>query len=239
MPTHTASSSDLIPAPVVARHGRFLVVRDDLLPGGSKVRYMLPLVAAMPEREICYASPAVGYAQMALAHVCAMLGKRAVIFVAKRATPHPRTLAAKAAGATIYQVPHGYLSNVQAKAKRYAADTGARVIPWGVDLPEALAHFAEAARRIDVAPREVWACAGSGALIRGLQLAWPDAEFHAVQIGAVPKVGRATLHKAPEKYEDAARRPPPWPSCDNYDAKVWQFASARAADNALIWNVGA
>lgn len=228
-----------LPAPVVRRHGRFLVVRDDLLPGGSKMRCMLPLVAAMPEREICYASPAVGYAQMALAHVCAMLGKRAVIFVAKRAKPHPRTLAAKAAGATVYQVPHGYLSNVQAKAKRYAQDTGARVIPWGVDVPEALEHFAAAARGIDVQPAEVWACAGSGALIRGLQTAWPGAAFHAVQVGAAPRVGRAVLHRAPEKYEEAARRPPPWPSCDNYDAKVWQFAESLASDGALIWNVGA
>ena len=228
-----------LPAPVVRRHGRFLTVRDDLLPGGSKMRYMLPLVAAMPEQEICYASPAVGYAQMALAHVCAMLGKRAVIFVAKRAKPHQRTLAAKAAGATVYQVPHGYLSNVQAKAKRYAQDTGARVIPWGVDVPEALEHFAAAARGIDVQPTEVWACAGSGALIRGLQLAWPAAAFHAVQVGAAPRVGQAKLHRAPEKYEEAARRPPPWPSCDNYDAKVWQFAESQASDGALIWNLGA
>ena len=93
-----------------------------------------------------YASPAVGYAQMALAHTCAMLGKRAVIFVAKRKQPHLRTLAAKAAGAAVYQVPNGYLSNVQAKARRYAADKCARVIPWGVDVPEALEHFAAAAR---------------------------------------------------------------------------------------------
>jgi len=234
-----ANSFNPLPDPVVERIGRFLVVRDDYLPGGSKVRYMLPLVAAMPEREIVYASPAVGYAQIALAHVCAMLGKRAVIFVAKRNQPHPRTLAAKAAGAAVYQVPHGYLSNVQAKAKRYSADTGARVIPWGVDVPEALSHFAAAARCIDFVPREVWACAGSGALTRGLQIAWPDAVFHAVQVGAVPKVGRAVLHKAPEKYEQAAKHPPPYPSCDNYDAKIWQFAKHEAQDNALIWNVGA
>lgn len=234
-----ANSFNPLPDPVVERIGRFRVVRDDYLPGGSKVRYMLPLVAAMPEREIVYASPAVGYAQIALAHVCAILGKQAVVFVAKRKQPHPRTLAAKAAGAVVYQVPHGYLSNVQAKAKRYAADTGARIIPWGVDVPEALLHFAEAARRIDPPPQEVWACAGSGALIRGLQLAWPGAVFHAVQVGAVPNVGRAILHKAPEKYEQAARMPPPFPSCDNYDAKVWQFANKQAADDALIWNVGA
>jgi Pyridoxal-phosphate dependent enzyme len=234
-----ASSYKPLAPPVVEQIGRFRVVRDDYLAGGSKMRYMLPLIAEMQAHEIVYASPAVGYAQIALAHCCKILGKQAVVFVAKRKAPHPRTLAAKAAGAIVYQVPHGYLSVVQARAKKYCLDTGAKIIPWGVDTPAALNYFADAARSIANPPSEVWACSGSGALIRGLQLAWPDAAFHAVQVGAVPKVGRARLHVAPEKYEDAAKHPPPWPSCDNYDAKVWQFAKSMAIDGALIWNVGA
>lgn len=234
-----ASSYDPLPAPVVERIGRFLVVRDDYLPGGSKMRYMLPLLAALPHREIVYASPAVGYAQIALAHCCKILGKQAVVFVAKRKQPHRRTLAAKEAGAIVYQVPCGYLTVVQSRARKYAADKGAHLVPWGVDVPEALGHFAKAAMDIGVTPDEVWACSGSGALIRGLQQAWPGASFHSVQVGAAPKVGRAVLHKAPEKYEQPAKHPPPYPSCDNYDAKVWQFAKLAARDGALIWNVGA
>lgn len=229
---------EALPAPVVETIGRFQVVRDDYLPGGSKMRYMLPLIAGIDAAEIVYASPAVGYAQIALAHTCRILGKRAVVFVAKRARPHARTLAAKAAGAAVYQVPCGYLTVVQARARRYAADTGAHLIPWGVDVPAALEHFAAAARTIP-APREVWACAGSGALIRGLQRAWPDAAFHAVRVGAAPDAGAARVHTAPERYEQTARLPPPWPACDNYDAKVWRFAKDGARDGALIWNVGA
>lgn len=229
----------MLPDPVVEKVGRFYVVRDDHLAGGSKMRYMLPYIAKRPEREIVYASPAQGYAQIALAHCCAILGKRAVIFVAKRKTPHPRTLAAKAAGALVFQVPFGRLSVIQHRAKQYVADKGAHLVPWGVDLPEALDYFSQAAKKINMTPTEVWACSGSGALIRGLQLAWPAASFNAVQVGATPKVGRAKLYKAPEKYEEAAKRPPPYPSCDNYDAKVWQFASKHATDGALIWNVGA
>lgn len=236
----SACSLPALPAPVIERVGRLQVVRDDLLPGGTKVRYMLPLLAEVEAREIVYASPAVGYAQIALAHVCRMLGKQAVIFVAKRAQPHPRTLAAKAAGAIVYQVPNGYLTAVTARARLYAQDRGAYHVPWGVDVPAALEHFAAAARLIPDPPAQVWACSGSGALVRGLQLAWPAASFHAVQVGgSTPKVGRAVLHVAPEKYEQRARRPPPFPSCDNYDAKVWQFAESGAADGALIWNVGA
>lgn len=233
-----ASHYDALPAPVIEKVGRLYVVRDDLLPGGSKMRYMLPIIAALDAHEVVYATPAFGYAQIALAHCCAILGKQAVVFVAKRKQPHHRTLAAKAAGAKVYQVAHGYLNVVNARAKQYAKDKGAHLIPWGVDLPEALEHFATAARQIDLNPAEVWACSGSGALIRGLQLAWPGAAFNSVQVGAVPKVGKAKLWVAPEKYEQPAKRPPPFPSCDNYDAKVWQFASAYANDGALIWNVG-
>lgn len=229
----------MIPDPIVERVGRFFVVRDDYLSGGSKMRYMLPLISAVPLHEIVYASPATGYAQIALAEVCRILGKQAVIFVAKRKIPHPRTLRAKAAGAKIYQVPHGYLSNVKSKAKLYAEEKGAHLVPFGVDVPEALEYFSEAAKKINFTPSEVWACSGSGALIRGLQLAWPDANFHAVRIGAEPKIGRARLWVAPEKYEQSARNPPPFPSCDNYDAKVWQFVKLHAVDDALIWNVGA
>jgi hypothetical protein len=228
-----------LPAPVVERIGRFYVVRDDYLPGGSKMRYMLPLLADIKESEIVYATPAVGYAQIALAHVCAILGKQAVLFVAKRKTPHHRTLQAKAAGAKVYQVPYGYLTVVQARAKKYCADTGAKYVPWGVDIPDALQYFKDAARKIDINPREVWACSGSGALVRGLQLAWPDARFNAVRVGAMPKVGNAKLYTAPEKYEERAKHPPPFASCDNYDAKIWQFADKFGADGALIWNVGA
>ncbi len=229
----------VIPSPVVDRVGRFFVVRDDLLPGGSKVRYLLPYLATRAEREIVYASPAQGYAQIALAHVCKQLGKRAIVFVAKRKVLHPRTLAAHAAGATIVRVPNGRLNVLQARARQCTADRGAYLLPFGADVPEALEHFAAAARQISVTPSEVWACSGSGALIRGLQRAWPAASFNAVRVGAEPKVGSARLYSAPEAYEDPAQMPPPYPSCDNYDAKVWRFANKHGADGALIWNVGA
>jgi hypothetical protein len=45
--------------------------------------------------EIVYASPAVGGAQTALAWTAQQFGKKATIFVAKRAQPHQRALMAK------------------------------------------------------------------------------------------------------------------------------------------------
>jgi hypothetical protein len=45
------------------------------------------------------------------------------------------------------------------------------------------------------------------------------------------------LYEAPESYARDAKRPPPFPSCLNSDAKVWQFIVERAEDGAIFWNV--
>jgi hypothetical protein len=215
-----------------------LVVRDDGFPGGTKAR-VLPQIFRPGAREYVYASPAYGFAQVALAYAARQAGKRATIFVAKRNALHPRTAAAQAAGARIVEVPAGYLTVVTSRARAYAAIAGAEVLPFGLDTPEFLHALANLARALRVSPREVWTVAGSGVLTRSLQLAWPHAVFHAVQIGAESDIGRARRWVAPERFEQEAEAPPPFPSCGNYDAKAWRFVRANAAPGALFWNVAA
>lgn len=230
----------MLPPPVVEDHSGVRVVRDDLLPGGTKMRYILPLIQSRPEREFVYASPAFGYAQVALAHCAAMCGKRATIFTAKRKEPHPLTRRVIAAGGRVVMVPHGYLSNVQAKARIYAARSGAFLVPFGVDIPEAMGALVSVAQAMGERPSEVWTVAGSGVLSRTLQKAWPDVPFHAVIIGkADSDVGRAKRYVAPYKFEQECRDAVPFPSSAWYDAKAWAFVRRLAAPGALFWNVGA
>jgi hypothetical protein len=226
-------------APVIEHVGEVLVVRDDLVPGGTKARVLLDMLE--PGREYVYASPAQGYAQVALAHAAATVGARATVFVAKRKEPHARTLEAGQAGAAIRQVgPVGYMSVVRARARAYCDATGATLLPFGFDTPSFLRGLAEVARSLPLEPpAEVWSVAGSGALTRALQMAWPLAGFRAIRIGAIPDAGRARLLLAPERFEQPARVRPPFPSCDNYDAKAWRFVSKYASPGALFWNVAA
>lgn len=56
----------MIDPPVIERFGKILVVRDDLVPGGTKARVLPDLLRG--GQEYVYASPAYGYAQIALAH---------------------------------------------------------------------------------------------------------------------------------------------------------------------------
>jgi hypothetical protein len=197
----------MIPPSAIERHGKILVVRDDRVPGGTKQRVLPGLLD--PGREYVYASPAYGYAQVALAHACREVGSRATVFTAKRGKLHPRTTEAKRAGAKVVLVPTGYLSNVQAKARAYCGAVGASFLPFGFDSPE----------------------------FRAVQAAWPGARFHAVRVGKPPDVGWARLYEAPEPFERDASLPPPFPSCSNYDAKAWRFLAEHARPGALFWNV--
>jgi hypothetical protein len=231
----TATEATLLD-PVVQEIEGFFVVRDDLIPGGSKRRALRRMLQA--GHEYVYGGPAFGYAQMSLAYAAKDVGAAATIFVAKRKDLHHRTKEAVKAGAKLVQVPHGYLSNVRAKARAYCCVTGAIEIPFGCDCPSFLEAMSQVALSTKIFPKEVWSVSGSGALTRALQIAWPDAKFYAVQIGKPPRAGKATIVKAPEAYEQDARKPPPFPSCSNYDAKAWQFIKDKAAKGALFWNVG-
>lgn len=190
--------------------------------------------------EVVYASPAEGGAQTALATVARDLGKRATIFVAKRAQPHPRALMAKALGAKVLQVSPGYLAVVQARAAAYAAARGALLAPFGVDLPEAIDVIAQAAGQIDQ-PDEFWCASGSGVLYRGLRKAWPDARGNVVQIGRALEasdVPGARVWVAPEPFGKASRAPCPFPSDPHYDRKAWAICQAnKGAGRVAFWNV--
>lgn len=226
-------------APQIAEHDGITVVRDDLFPGGTKARF-LPLLFDGVD-EVVYASPAEGGAQTALAAVGKALGKTATIFVAKRKVPHGRARLALQMGAQICQITPGHLSVVQARAKAYAEAVGARLMPFGGDLPEAVDVIAAAAASTGLQPDEVWCAAGSGVLIRGLAKAWPNARLNAVQVGRdlePDDVAGATIHVAPFKFGDECPEAPPFPSDQHYDAKAWLIAKAQHGPGLCVfWNV--
>ena len=230
----------MLPPPLIQEHEGVLVVRDDLLPGGPKMRAILPLMQQHEAHEFVYASPAQGYAQLALAHSAKRLSRRATVFTAARKALHSLTQAAVEAGAVVMPVPCGYLSVVQARARAYAEERGAYLVPFGIDDDVCMAHIAAAARSTGVAPAEVWCVAGSGVLTRALQMAWPEAEFVAVVVGKQDcDTGRARRIVHPLPFVREAKVLPPFPSAACYDAKAWEYVCAQARPGALFWNVGA
>lgn len=238
--TPAPRAAEEVPALAVDEIEGIRVVRDDRVLGGTKRRALDRLVAGIDADELVYATPAYGFAQIALAGACRAAGKKATIFVAARSDRHPRTQLAADLGANIVEVKAGRLNVIQSRARKHCEATGAYLVPFGMDdeiFVDAMAQ--EIAALPGEAPTEVWCVAGSGTLTRALQRAFPDAAHHAVQIGRDPDVGEAKLWKAPEAFEDDATDPPPFPSCSNYDAKAWRFIREHAAPGALFWNLGA
>ena len=225
--------------PQISKHDDITVVRDDLYPGGTKARYLGFLFDGA--EEVVYASPAEGGAQTALAAVAQTLGKRATIFVAERAEPHPRALLAKQLGARVCMVKPGYLTVVQARAKSYCEASGSKLCPFGVDMPEAIAAIGDAANSLKIEPDEVWCASGSGVLARGLATAWPKARRHVVQVGrelSSEDVSGAEIHVAPLPFGKPFKGNVPFPSDPHYDAKAWAIAKAKHGKGlVLFWNV--
>jgi hypothetical protein len=244
---------DPYPNPVLEEHEGFIVVRDDLLNAGTKVRGVDYLIGHDPYhshiKEWVFGScPATGYAQISLPVVCNKYGKKAVLFMAerKRENLHAYQLKGLSLGADYRWVPNGMLNVTQKRAKDYANENPDEraLLPLGLEHPTVIASFIKVARDLPIKPKEVWSVGSSGTLNRALQLAWPLAEVHVVSVGHTMKereIGRAIYHKSelkfdkPVKPEDA----PPFPSAPTYDAKAWKFIREHASPGALFWNVGA
>ncbi len=231
----------MIASPLVQNHDGILVVRDDCIPGGTKRSFADQLITG--HCEVVYSSPVYGGAQIAIAHAARELGVQATIFCAKRNRPHPRTMEAHQAGAKIVQVPAGYLSNVKAKARAYCQQTGAHLLPFGLETETAFTAIAtrgaaaqQQAGEID----QVWCVGGSGVLCRGLQRGINARSFHVVQIGRTLQpsdVGAAKVYIHALDFAQDAKVKPPFPSCSNYDAKAWEFVRKYSAGRVLFWNV--
>tara|TARA_R110002074_G_scaffold167926_5_gene329199 strand:- start:363 stop:1112 length:750 start_codon:yes stop_codon:yes gene_type:complete len=232
-----------LPKPIIKEYDGIKVVRDDLLNGGTKRRAFTIYVKSKPEvDEFVYASPRQGYAQLSLAYACRDLGKKCTVTV-PQGERYWLTNKAVEVGANIIEVPMGYLTNIQAKAKKYCFNNGAHLIPFGGDHPVIIEAMTQTALSLDINPTEVWTVMSSGVLSRGLQAAWPNAKVYGVRIGHNTtriEQGRAETFKSDYKFHQECKEPerPPFPSSLTYDSKAWMFIKEHATKGSLFWNVG-
>lgn len=230
-------------APVTEQYGNVTVVRDDLVPGGTKARFVEALFTGFDE--VVYASPTQGGAQTALALAARKLGKILTLFVAASEHKHPRVLLSQQLGARIVEVKLGFLSNVQAKARRYTDDQTflrarrVRNLEFGFGSREVIASIAEVGRQIP-RPEMLWCAAGSGTLARGLAAAWPDVPRFVVQVGhrlTPHEAGHGTVVVFPRPYSHQHPKEPPFPSDPTYERKAyWTMLEHIGDAQASFWN---
>lgn len=234
-------------APVLQRlNNRVTVLRDDVLEGGSKLRFLPFLIDDADE--VVYGGPFCGGAPHALSIWGRESGKKVTLFYAMRdrANWHRRQVAAEANGATIVEIYPGYMSTVQARAREYAEEAGAKFLSLGFDLPaaeEPFVDFMERVRRETGSPDQVWCATGSGMLARCLSRGFPHSEVNAVAVGLASRHKaqdfgpNVVLHTAPYKFEKETKQRAPFPSDGNYDRKAWEFCVRQSLGSVLFWNV--
>lgn len=247
---------DPYPSPVVElydtrRKGKVQVVRDDLLEGGSKVRFIDYLIGHDPDNAhvtewVFGGSNKIGWGPISLSYVCAKYGKRATFFMAKRARPTPHQQRVLDLGGKIIWVDFGMLTVTLSRARNYVEDAPQfrKELPLGLEHASVIASIVKVARDIKwpIEPTEIWSVGSSGTLNRGLQAAFPNLPATVIQTGhemTTKEIGRAERLKSPYKFDQPviAGEAPPFPSALEYDAKAWKWVKSYAKNGAIFWNV--
>lgn len=238
----------------VEKHNGLLVLRDDLLPGGTKSILMCEIVGNKPHiNEFVYASPVYGGFQIALSAYCEQNGKKATIFCAKRNTLHPNTLKCLDHGANVIQVPYGYLTVVEKHARLYCeGKPDVEKIIFGAGTAEnqqlITQRTLDVFKRIGKEPDEIWCAVGSGTLISGIAAACKTAKIYGVQVGAefTPPEGSHNIQmiKYERPFEKPSKFKAPFPSVANYDLKAYEKCVEHINNKTgpkdkciLFWNV--
>lgn len=243
------------PKVVIEKHEDIYVVREDLLEGGSKRRfidrYVREEIEQGAEEFVFGGAPATGYAPMSLTLQAKHYGANATFFMAKRSLDNLHEYQKKALeyGANIQWVNMGMLNVTLSRARKYYEEDTfkRRNFPLGLEDERVLEDIETLGREIREEWKgkfsEIWTVGSSGTLTRGLQRAFPELEVHVISVGhkmSEREIGRAKFYKSPYKFDKPIKpiEAPPFPSAPTYDAKAWPFLKEFAKPNAMFWNVG-
>ena len=231
-----------------------LVIRDDLLCGGTKSRF-LHKILPLNYTNYVYVSPWWGGAQIALSLAINHLNstshstpKKSIIFTQVPDGPIPAfNSVAQEFGSDINFISGSVDDLYNAAYDFIDHNKDSILLPSGFDTPDfntQLATFASHIKEIFGPFDQVWSVAGSGALTRGLQKGKLGKEYFAVSVDRfLPNVGNAHLIKYPYPFNQrvSADKYPPFPSASHYDAKAWYYAYRSALENPnkriVFWNV--
>lgn len=240
------------------------IVREDLLPGGTKRRAVIPYLDDLIGEgydEFVYASPFCGFAQVALAYGANALEQKAKIFAEQApsfdgaADFHELSVHARSLGADVVLAES--LPDAGKRATTYAQSIpGAFQIPLGFNDTKFLSHYADAlqeqfkilVQELGRTPESIWLPVGSGTLTRVFRDVIPSwvhlncVNVHVLKaddqrIQSVLQLRGVTMFEADVPFHERSSDSTPVPSNAFYDAKIWRFVKDRAESGDVWWNV--
>ena len=234
---------------IIEKHRGINVVRDDLLLGGTK-SVLMPTIVSDNYNEYVYASPVYGGFQIALSAYCQHMNKKATIFCAKRKVKHANTLQCEKYGATIVEIPYGYLSVVEKHARNYCLNKpDIKKIIFGANTLDNKLIIAERTRNViktlGKEPDEIWCAIGSGTLISGILMGVSNAvKVVGVQVGGSYTIengyNNVEVIKYDKPFSAVSKMKTDFPSMPNYDLKAFELCVKNTTNkdkNILFWNV--
>lgn len=230
--------------PVIKSYNGINVLRDDLLAGGTKSILMPTLIVGGDE--FVYATPVYGGFQIALSAYCNKIGKKATIFCAKRKVKHPNTIKCIQYGANVIEVPYGYLSVVEKRARDYCELHGAVKLNFGAKSSSNITLIADRMRWVTKIlgsePNEIFCAIGSGTLVTGILEGTQNSKVYGVQVGAEFTGGeddkRLTVLKYHKSFDKLSTYDTQFPSIPNYDLKAWEYCNKyKTKQDTFFWNV--
>ena len=232
---------------VVETHENFKVIRDDLLPGGTKQRGHQFLADTPGDGPIVYAGTYGGFCHVAYAVSCWYHRRPFVCFLARN--DYPTNIIAKRFGAVIMEIAGAPYPGLKKYAEDWAAANGGTYV-LGLYGPEYERYLVEALRKHPIDghdPKDkivFWLGATSAMLAKALSVIYPNAFFNLVHLGKheyneeLP-ADRMKLWSPAEDFLEPARDPPPYPSVALYEAKIWAIVKANASAEDYVWSTGA
>lgn len=232
---------------------KLLVVRDDLLEGGTKQRAAVPFLNYFKKegvKEFIYASPFSGYAQIALSISANSVGVDSTIFASVNEKKEISSYSNKASKYSKI-ISCENLDAAERLSSFYQKNTKDSLkIPLGFNhclFVEFLQKELEKQIKMIGKFNRLWVSVGSGTLAKTLRKIIPEKRLICVdvrvlkeddeRIVSVKKMSNLSYYRAFEEFKSPCCILPPIPSNLFYDSKLWRFLEEFVEDGDVWWNV--
>jgi len=222
----------------------FKVIDDGEFLYGTKAKMADFFISQIREEALVYVAPRTGYAPFSLCYLAKKYNKKLYLIMpaSKEASEHQRT-AIEYGGIPIFlRIPAMPTANIW--AKQFAEKIGAKFLPFGLKHEMVVAGgiriFYDNFKDMDI--KTMWSVMSTGVLSRSLQIALPNAEFHAVAVARNiqdGELGRAKFYTHSKTFLKEAKIVPPFDCIRTYDAKGWELLKENGNPGDWFWNVAA